>query len=109
MNLFDKLKKRWGIDNNLQVLIILTVFAITGSTTVYLQGFIYKFFGVSAELPFLIRTIIWLVTILPVYNVLLFVFGTLLGQRKFFTWFLKKTFGRFIPGYSQKKQLSEDS
>ena len=110
MNLFDKLKKRWQIESNLQVVIILIVFACTGSTSVFVQEYVFSFLGVTPEMPFWIRTLVWLVTILPVYNVLLFIYGTLFGQRKFFTWFLKKTFGRMIPGLSNpKQQLSEES
>ena len=35
--MFEKLKKRWNIESNTQVLVILVVFAVTGSTTVYVK------------------------------------------------------------------------
>ena len=97
MNLIDKLKNRWQIESNFQVLIILVVFACTGFSAMYAKKFVFGLLGVTPELALWIRIIIWIVTILPLYNVLLFVYGTIFGQRKFFVWFLKKTFGRFMP------------
>tara|TARA_R110000868_G_scaffold235273_8_gene489127 strand:- start:32930 stop:33253 length:324 start_codon:yes stop_codon:yes gene_type:complete len=107
MNLIDKLKNRWQIESNLQVIIILIVFACTGTTAMYAKEFVFNLLGVTPELPFWLRIIIWIVTILPLYNVLLFIYGTLFGQRKFFTWFLKKTFGRFLP--LKTKQTTSES
>jgi len=97
MKLIDSLKKRWQIESNWQVLVILIVFACTGTTAMYAKEFVFALLGVTPDLPFWLRTIIWIVTILPLYNVLLIIYGTLFGQRTFFWWFLKKTFGRFLP------------
>lgn len=105
MNLINKLKARWQIESNWQVIVILIVFACTGTTAMYAKEFVFGLLGVSPDLPFWVRTIIWIVTILPLYNVLLIVYGTLFGQRKFFWWFLKKTFGRFLPSKISKSTL----
>ncbi len=107
MSLIDTLKKRWQIESNWQVFIILIVFACTGSTAVYAKKFVFDLLGVTSEMSLWLRIIIWIVTILPLYNVLLMVYGTLFGQRKFFLWFLKKTFGRFVPG-KPKQIISEN-
>lgn len=107
MKLIDKLKKRWQIESNWQVLVILIVFACTGTTAMYAKEFVFDILGVTSSMPFWLRSIIWIVTILPLYNVLLIIYGTLFGQRKFFWWFLKKTFGRFLPG-KQKHSTVEN-
>jgi hypothetical protein len=104
MSLFDKLKSRWQIESTSQVIVILIVFSCTGFSAMYAKEFVFKLLGVSPDLPFWIRTLIWLVTILPLYNVLLLFYGTLFGQHKFFIWFLKKTFGRFIPGMNAESK-----
>lgn len=104
MKLIDKLKKRWQIESNWQVFIILLVFAFTGTTAMYAKEFVFSLLGITPEISLWIRAIIWIVTILPLYNVLLIIYGTLFGQRKFFWWFLKKTFGRFIP--DKTKQIT---
>jgi len=101
MIVIDRLKSRWGIESTFQVLIILVVFACTGFTALYAKEFVFDLLGVTEEFPYWQRVLIWIVTILPLYNVFLFVYGTIFGQRKFFTWFLKKTFGRLIPNKSE--------
>ncbi len=107
MNIFDRLKKRWQIESNWQVIIILIVFSCTGFTAMYAKDFVFSILGVTPDLPLWLRILIWLVTILPLYNLLLIIYGTLFGQRKFFWWFLKKTFGRFVPG--KRKEITSDS
>lgn len=102
MTVLEKLKKRWQIESNGQVIIILIVFACTGSTAVYAKEFVFSILGITPDMSLWFRIFIWLITILPIYNVLLIIYGTLFGQRKFFWWFLKKTFGRFIPAKKEK-------
>lgn len=104
MSVIDRLKSRWGIESTFQVFIILVVFACTGFTALYAREFVFNLLGVTNEFPFWQRALIWIVTILPLYNVFLYIYGTIFGQRKFFTWFLKKTFGRLIPS---KKEPSK--
>ena len=106
-NIIDKLKERWGIESTFQVMVILIVFACTGFTALYAREFVFGLLGITPDYPLWQRIVIWIVTILPLYNVLLYVYGTLFGQRKFFTLFLKKTFGRLIP--SGKKDSVTDS
>lgn len=98
MSIIDKLKSRWGIESTFQVIVILIVFACTGFTALYAREFVFDLLGVTNEFPFWQRALIWIVTILPLYNLFLYIYGTIFGQRKFFTLFLKKTFGRLIPG-----------
>ncbi len=99
----DKLKKRWAIESTLQVFIILIVFACTGFTALYVKKFFFSWIGVDDSDPFWFRTVVWLLTVLPAYQVLLLIYGTLFGQFKFFSNFLKKTFGRFIPSKDSKR------
>ena len=101
-SIIDKLKTRWGITSTVQVFIILIVFACTGFTALYVKKFFFSWIGVEADDPVWYRTIIWLITVLPAYQVLLLIYGTLFGQFKFFWNFLKKTFGRLIPSKGSK-------
>lgn len=97
MKIINKLKLRWGIESTYQVIIILIVFSCTGFSALYAKEFIFGWLGITSEYPFWQRAIIWVLTILPVYNVLLYLFGIIFGQRVFFTLFIKKTLGRLIP------------
>lgn len=77
--------------NNIQFAIIIIVFAITGSTSAYITRPILTYIGITKES--MSPWIYWplsILLILPVYKVLLVVIGTLFGQRKFFTNFVRK-------------------
>ena len=94
--MIGKLKQRWNIKSNFQVIIILVVFAITGSTTVYLKKMIFNLAGIDAETPLMAKVIFYIVVILAVYNVLLLIIGFLFGQFRFFWEFEKKFFSRLL-------------
>jgi len=86
----DKLKERWGIESNFQILIIFIVFAINGSLAVYLANPITNFIGISKEstAPYIFWPIRILV-VFVVYQITLVIVGTLFGQKKFF-WNMEK-------------------
>lgn len=101
--MLGKLKQRWNIKSNFQVIIILVVFAITGSTTVYLKKMIFDWAGINAETPLVSKVIFYIVVILVVYNVLLLMIGFIFGQFRFFLEFEKKFFSRLL---FRKKKVS---
>ncbi|MEZ4886475.1 MAG: DUF6787 family protein [Chitinophagales bacterium] len=88
---FQNLKKRWQITTNTQLLVIITAFALTGSSSVYVSEKIklgvahLRWFN-----DFWLTIIKWVFIVTPVYLVLLVVIGTLLGQGTFFMAFAKK-------------------
>lgn len=86
-----KLKERWGITSNYQLVVILIVFAATGSTSAYLSKPILNYFGFTRDIisPFLYWPL-YLILIFPVYQVLLLTFGFISGQFTFFWAFEKK-------------------
>lgn len=90
-----KLKERWGISSNWQVVVIFIVFGITGSTSAKIAGPIVEFLGITQENTS--GWIYWPVRILlifPVYQVLLIIFGWIFGQFQFFWAFEKKMLRR---------------
>ena len=97
----EKLKKRWGIDSNFQILIIFIVFAITGSSSVYVAKPFLELIGLKRAIfpdgiwwGGLVYTTLRLLVIFPIYQVLLVLFGWLFGQFKFFWGFEKKMLQR---------------
>lgn len=86
----DKLKKRWGITSNLQAIIILIVFAITGSASAWLSKPFCVWLGITKEDFGEWFTLIRLLVIFPIYQVLLVAIGTIFGQFRFFWNFEKK-------------------
>lgn len=99
----EKLKKRWGIDSNFQIVIIFIVFGLTGSAATKLAAPLTEFIGLAKETtdPWLF----WPVRILlifPIYQVLLVFFGWLFGQFEFFWNFEKKMIHRLGLGFLLK-------
>ena len=91
----EKLKKRWNIEHNWQIIVILIVFAITGSSASYIGKPILDFLNISPEK--LTSFGYWVVRVLllfVVYQILLVFFGWLFGQYKFFWNFEKKMLRR---------------
>ncbi len=95
--MFEKLKRRWNIESNTQVVTILVVFAVTGSTTVYLKKLFFGLVGITPETDWLIRIPVYILSVLIIYNILLLIVGFVFGQFRFFWEFEKKFFSRFVP------------
>ena len=93
--MMNKLKERWGIDSNGQVLIIFLVFAITGSSAAKLAAPLCNWIGITDQNTH--WSIYWsfrILLVFPIYQVLLVSFGWLFGQFQFFWSFEKKMLSR---------------
>jgi hypothetical protein len=76
--MIERIKKKWEIENNFQFIIILVVFAVTGSVSAKVSGPIAEFF----ELDSLHVILYWplrLLIVFPVYQILLVWFGFVFG------------------------------
>jgi hypothetical protein len=93
--MLNKLKQRWDVKSNLQLFIILFVFSISGSSTLFIKAFILSWFNYSPEWPVYMKVILYVLIVVPVYQLTLLTIGTLLGQFEFFWRFEKKTMRRF--------------
>jgi len=100
MGYFNRLKDKWAVESNLQLVIIFVVFAITGSSSVKIAKPLLELMGVEMsafENIFLGSVIYWILRILivfPIYQILLLFFGTIFFQFKFFWRFEKKILSR---------------
>lgn len=101
----QKLKERWGIQSTLQLLVIFTVFAITGSSAVYVAKPFLKWVGLQPDNfgdswwgPWVYWSLRILI-IFPIYQVLLVLFGWIFGQFKFFWNMEKKMLRRMGLGF----------
>ncbi len=93
--MLDKLKYRWGINSNLQVLKIFIVFGITGSTAAWISDPICDFFGISTEnLNTVFYWVVRIVLITIVYKFILIFVAFLFGEFNFFWNFIKKFLSR---------------
>lgn len=88
-----KLKTKWQLESMLQVLAVLAVFTLTGSTVVYIRKFLFASLGFDEATPFWLKTITYLLFVFPAYQLMLLGYGFLLGQFRFF-WEKEKKLAR---------------
>lgn len=88
--LFKKLEKRWDLDYKWEMIRVFLVFAITGTSSLYIGKPLIEFIGVNKENlnPFFYWLIFIFVT-LVFYQILLISYGWLFGQFSFFWNFVK--------------------
>ena len=97
---FKRLKEKWGITSNVQLIVIFVVFGITGSLSVRLGKPVLDFFQLDPQrfdALFMGTFLYWVLRLLilfPVYQILLLLIGTLFFQFKFFWEFEKKILKR---------------
>lgn len=99
----NRLKEKWNITSNFQLLIIFVVFGITGSLTLLVTNPLLS--TLAIEENSLSLWIFWPVRILiifPTYQILILIIGGLFGQFKFFWNFEKKMLSRL--GFKQFKE-----
>ncbi|WP_333696773.1 DUF6787 family protein [Flavobacterium sp.] len=105
-----KLKERWGITSNFQLLIVFIVFAITGSLSAYLSKPFTNSIGLTSENLGYFYLPVRLVAIFPIYQVLLVATGFVFGQFRFFWWFEKKMLRSmklgFIADWFENKKIA---
>ncbi len=96
----EKLKQRWGIESNFQIVVIFVVFAVTGSAAAKLAEPATELIGLYRETTN--AWLYWIIRILlifPIYQILLVAFGWLFGQFRFFWNFEKKMLKRLGLGF----------
>ena len=101
----NRLKKKWGITSNYQIMVILLVFSITGSIAVVITNPVLKLIGLDKYL--VSPWIFWpirIFIIFPIYQVLIVIIGALFGQFKFFWAFEKKMLVRLGFKYFNNKE-----
>ncbi|KQS25316.1 DUF6787 family protein [Dyadobacter sp. Leaf189] len=100
--MIEKLKERWNVKNGWDVLIILIVFACTGFSVLYVKRALFDLIGLTKESPSWLRWTVNILIILPLYQVILLIWGWIWGKFTFFWEFEKRMFGR-IGGLFKKK------
>ncbi len=95
MKFINKFKEKWEIKSNFQLLLIFIVFSITGSSALYVRKFIFQFIGVTDSTPLYFKVPLYILTVVPAYQILLLIWGAIFGQFRFFFNFQKKSFSRF--------------
>jgi len=83
--MLKRFKEKWDIKSNLQLVIILIVFSVTGRTALYVRKGVF----------YLLDMPLYILIVVPAYQILFIIIGTLLGQYKFALASEKKMLNRF--------------
>ncbi|MEP0712692.1 DUF6787 family protein [Algoriphagus sp.] len=97
----QRLQTKWKLDSLLQVVLVLVVFACTGFTILFIKNPILDLFGV--EKGGFVNTVLYLLLVLPLYQIILLIYGFIFGQFNFF-WEKEKQFFRRIGGMFSKRK-----
>lgn len=95
-SVFSKLKKRWNIDSNFQLILILLVFSITGSASLVVKKWITTMLGIPSDIHFFYKILLFIFITFPAYQLLLLLIALVFGQFRFFWAFQKKSIGRIF-------------
>ncbi|MCU7371210.1 hypothetical protein PEC18_10130 [Paucibacter sp. O1-1] len=90
-----KMQEKWGLETTEQVLLVLAVFSLSGSSVVWLRKGLFYLLGYDETTPMWLKTIPYILFIFPTYQSLLLLYGFLLGQFSFF-WEKEKKMFRWV-------------
>ena len=94
--IFKKLESKWILDYRWEMIRVFMVFAVTGTSSMYISRPIIKLLGITKEnLNPILYWFLFIIIGLIFYQILLVAFGWLFGQFKFFWEFEKKMLRRF--------------
>jgi hypothetical protein len=96
----QRLQTKWKLDSLFQVVMVLVVFACTGFTILFIKNPILDFFGV--EKGGFLNTLLYLLLVLPLYQIFLLIYGFIFGQFRFFWEKEKQIFRRISKVFSKK-------
>ena len=104
--MIEKLKEKWGIKSNWDVVAIIIVFAISGSSIMFVKPLWFNIFGVTDATPTWLRIVIWLAMVFPTYQAFLLIYGFIFGQFRFF-WAKEKKMVQVVGRLFRKKAKVE--
>ena len=106
MRMFEKLKAKWGIKTNWDVAAILIVFAISGSSIMFVKPLWFNIFGVTDATPGWLKFTIWVAMVFPTYQAFLLIYGFIFGQFRFF-WAKEKKMVQIVGKLFKKRTRKE--
>ena len=79
----QRLQSKWQLKSLTQVLLVLLVVACTGTTILLIKNPLLAFFGIERGGGF-VNTLTYLLLVLPLYQIMLLIYGFIFGQFRFF-------------------------
>ena len=104
-SIWEKWKEKWNIESDRRMAWIFLIFAITGSSIGFVRKPVTQFLFDKSTYGELVwyELIATIVIVYFIYQVLLFVYGSILGEHKFVKWFVLKMNKRMFPFLRNKE------
>ena len=100
----QRLQSKWQLKSQTQVLLVLLAFACTGTTILLIKNPLLAFFGIErGGGQGALNTLLYLLLVLPLYQILLLAYGFIFGQFRFF-WEKEKQLVKRIGGIFIRKK-----
>ena len=96
------LQTKWQLNSVWQVVAVLITFSLAGSTVVVIRPWFFQLLGMGEHTSWVWKTVAYVVFVFPMYQVLLVVYGSLLGQHRFFTQKTKRALRAIVVSQSSK-------
>ncbi len=87
--IWNRYKTKWNITSKKQVVIILSVFTLTGFSTLKAHHWIDQVLNITKDTNLLIKFFVIIFLVMPIWITILYLYSVLLGQKEFFYYFLK--------------------
>jgi len=97
-----RLQSKWKLESLFQVVMVLVVFACTGFTILFIKNPILDFFEVQKG--GFVNTSLYLLLVLPLYQIFLLIYGFIFGQFQFFWEKEKQILRRILSLFGIRKE-----
>lgn len=101
--MFEKLKLKWKVESNLQLVLILCTFAVTGTLTAYISGEITSWVGFTDKTFWAWKLLLRMSILIFGYQFIILVVSFFFGQFRFFWNYEKKILT--MMGFLKKKDV----
>ena len=95
-NWMRRLQDRWNLRSARDVIIVLIVFTLTGTSVLLIKPWFQSFLTTIFTTSDLWASVLYYVLILPVYNLMLLIYGLVFGKFHFFWKFEQRFFKRIF-------------
>ena len=96
--MLEKLKQRWELKTNLDVLLVIIMFSLAGTSSVWIKKPLFAYFNFNTgetTIDFIKYILLYVIFFMPIYQAMLLFWGFILRQWKFALNFEKKILKRF--------------
>ncbi|WP_083262602.1 DUF6787 family protein [Roseivirga sp. 4D4] len=102
-----RLQAKWGLKSLFQTIMVLIVFAFTGSTVLFIKPFLFDLIGFDS-IEGIAGILLYIVMIFPLYQILILIYGFIFGQFAFF-WAWEKKMVQRMTGRARKDKAPKKS